>query len=115
MKKLVLIPHERYDQFLSRESKEHSVQPESIEEKQPEPKTSEKAQDERVENLIEEETPLNSQTPESSVPTGAMPPLLPPPPGEPALTLQTREGASQKAKRQKESTNRSWRQTWKAF
>ena len=31
MKKLVLIPHERYEQFLSRESKEHSVQPESTE------------------------------------------------------------------------------------
>ena len=69
MKKLVLIPHKRYEKFLSRESKEHSVEPESIEKKQPEPKTSEKAQDKRVEKPVEEEkeeeTPLNFQAPES--------------------------------------------------
>ena len=56
MKKLVLIPHERYEQFLVREAKESSVQqPESLENHSVEQETSTKPQEKRVEQVAEEE------------------------------------------------------------
>ena len=111
MKKLVLIPHERYEQFLSRESKEHSVQPESTEKHLVAETTSMKPQEEAAAEKLVEEKPSNSQDPENL----SQPPPLPPPPGQPAISLQTGEGASEKAKRRKESKSHSWRQKWKAY
>ena len=110
MKKLVFIPHERYKQFLSRESKEHSVQPESTEKQLVAETTSTKLQEEAAEKLVQEK-PSNSQDLENL----SQPPPLPPPSGQPAISLQTREGASEKAKRQRESKSPSWRQNWKAY
>ena len=114
MKKLVLIPHGRYEQFLSRESKAHSVQPESTEKQSVAETTSTKPQEEAAaaaaEKLVEEK-PSNSQDLENL----SQPPALPPPPGQPAISLQTGEGASEKAKRRRESKSHSWRQKWKAY
>ena len=111
MKKLVLIPHERYEQFLVREAKESSVQqPESLENHSVEQETSTKPQEKRVEQVAEEEKeekPSTSREVEIN--------STPPPPGEPEITLQTGEGASGKAKRRRERKSDSWRQKWKAY
>ena len=112
MKKLVLIPQERYEQLVTRESakEEHSEPVEPVitkptEESPPKPdgQGSGKAINKEEEEEEGEKTEVLGK--------------VPPPPGEPVLTRQIGGGQKKKKKKKVKSKNKSefWRVKWTSY
>ena len=105
MKKLVLIPHERYQQLISKESPPQNFEStaesvlEEVQEKQP-PKEETKEKPKEV--LAEvSDTPLDKDHLQ-----------IPPPPGEPNIPKQSGSGAELKRRIKRKSV---WESKWSAY
>ena len=107
MKKLVLIPQERYEQLLLRESVYQTGGANEQEVKEVEEKRQDKIEA-KTPASTEDLTPLDSEE-EKNV-TDTTPPV--PPPSEPDLSKQMDGGAKQKTRKKKKNL---WESQWTSY